>query len=372
MLFDEMEENEEDMLFDEAESSDLIDAPSDIAEILSPRATSQLLGHSEIEQKLLSMLEHGRFPHGLIFSGLEGVGKSVMAYRLARYLFAQDAKEDDTFNMFGDAPEKATSLFISPNDDVFAKVVSGGHPDLMIVERPVDEKTGLVKASVPVDEIRKIAPFMHNMPSVQNGWRIVIIDDADTMTRSSQNSLLKILEEPPEKSLLILIAHRAGALLPTIYSRCVHLPFGSIPDDVMKTALMGRCPADKIPLILSMSEGSLGAAHEYTDDQNADLIAKTIELLNDGQKLQWSPIQEFADMFGSKGNEDSQRIFRETMLWIAGGLMRNRVAGFDVLKSQPMARKIKLYDDLKAHFDRCIIGNLDKRFMIVGAYMAFE
>lgn len=371
MLFDDIEDDD-DMLFDDAESSDLADVPADPEEIPIPRSTPQLFGHAEIEAQLLSMLERGRFPHGLIFSGLEGVGKSVMAYRLARYLFSKDGKQDDTFNMFGDAPETATSLYIPPTDPVFARVSSGGNADLLMIERPLDEKTGLIKGSVPVDEIRKIAPFMRKTVSTEGGWRIVIIDDADTMTRSSQNSLLKILEEPPEKSLLILIAHRAGALLPTIYSRCVHIPFMPLGDDVIRGAIAGRCAADRIPLILSMAEGSLGAAYEYTDDQNADLIAQAIGLLNDGQKLSWGAIQIFADFFGNKGNDDAQRIFRETMLWVASGLVRNKLAGFEPFKAHSMEKKIKIYDDLRAHFDRCMLGNLDKRFLIIGAYMAFE
>lgn len=371
MLFDDTEDDD-DMMFDDMDASDLVDAPSGPEEIPVPRATPNLLGHAEIEKQLLSMLEHGRFPHGLVFSGMEGIGKSVMAYRLARYLFSKDGKQDDTFNMFGDAPEPATSLYIPPTDPVFARVASGGNADLLMIERPVDEKTGLMKGSVPVDEIRKIAPFMRKTASTEGGWRIVIIDDADTMTRSSQNSLLKILEEPPEKSLLILIAHRAGALLPTIYSRCIHVPFMALGDDVIKNAIAGRCAADRVPLILSMAEGSLGAAIEYSDATNADLIAQAIGLLNDGQKLSWAPIQIFADFFGNKGNDDAQRIFRETMLWIASGLVRNKVAGFDALKSRSVAQKIKIYDDLRAHFDRCMLGNLDKRFLIVGAYMAFE
>jgi DNA polymerase III subunit delta' len=251
-------------------------------------------------------------------------------------------------------------------------VASGGNPDLLMIDRPIDEKTGLLKSSVPVEEIRKIAPFMQKTSSIVGGWRVVIINDADTMTRSSQNSLLKILEEPPEKSLLILVAHRAGALLPTIYSRCVHIPFMPLPDDIIRGAIGGRCASDKIPLILSMAEGSLGAAYEYTDDQHADLIGQAISLLNNGEKLSWTKIQIFADFFGNKGNEDSQRIFRETMLWVASSLVRDKLAGFDNFRSLILSRRLKIYDDLRAHFDRCMIGNLDKRFLIMGAYTAFE
>ena len=371
MLFDDMPDDD-DMMFDDMDSSDLVDAPVESDEIPPPRSTDKLFGHEAIEQQLLSMLENKRFPHGLIFSGMEGLGKSVLAYRLARYLFSKDGAEDDTFNMFGDAPEPATSLYIPPTDPVFARVASGGNPDLLLIERPFDEKTGRFKGSVPVEEIRKIAPFMRKTSSIKGGWRVVIVDDADTMTRSSQNSLLKILEEPPEKSLLILIAHRAGALLPTIYSRCVHIPFAPLSDEVIRTALAGKCPSDKIPLIVNMSEGALGAAYEYADPQHADLISQTITLLNDGQKLKWADIQIFADFFGNKGNDDGQRIFRETMLWVASGVVRNKISGFDGFKSRPIDRKLKIYDDLRAHFDKCMMGNLDKRFLILGAYMAFE
>lgn len=371
MLFDEIEDDDE-LVFDGEDSSDLIDAPAESDEIPVPRATSNLLGHAEIEQQLLSMLENGRFPHGLIFSGLEGVGKSVMAYRLARYLFAKGGKQEDTLNMFGDAPEPATSFFIPLSDQAFAKVASGGNPDLLLIDRPIDDKSGLLKTSIPVEEIRKVAPFMQKTSSVAGGWRIVIINDADTMTRSSQNSLLKILEEPPAKSLLILVTHRAGALLPTIYSRCIHIPFMPLSDDIIRVTITGRCNADRIPLIISMAEGSLGAAFEYTDDQHADLIAQAIALFNNGDKLNWTKIQIFADFFGNKGNDDAQRIFRETMLWVASGLVRNKLAGFDNFRSFPLPRRLKIYDDLRAHFDRCKMGNLDKRFLIMGAYMVFE
>jgi len=371
MLFNDIQDDDE-MMFDEMDSSDFIDAPSDSHEVPPANATAILFGHDQIERQLLAMLENKRFPHGLIFSGMEGIGKSVMAFRLARYLLSQGGKKDDTLNMFGDLPQQSTSLYVAPTDPNFARVASEGHPDLRIIRRTFDEEKMLFKNSIAVEDIRKIAPFMHQTVSQEDGWRIVIIDDADLMTRSSQNSLLKILEEPPEKSLLILIAHRAGALLPTIYSRCVHIPFMPLSDDIIRTAISGRCTADKIPTILSMSEGSLGAAYEYTEAHYADLITQTVGLLNDGQKLNWAAIQIFADFFGNKGNEDAQRIFRETMLWIASGLVRGKLAGFEHFKHFSTPKKIKIYDDLRSHFDRCTMGSLDKRFLIIGAYTIFE
>lgn len=370
MLFDDaIPDDDELFLDDEPDFGPAVDAP---AALQAPRSTEKLIGHDRVERQLLHMFSQGRFPHGLIFSGSAGVGKSVMAFRLARFLFAQAEKIYNGPSLFGDAPEPPKSLYISADDAVFHRVASGGNADLLTIERPVDEKTGRQKGSVPVDEIRKIAPFLRMTSSVEGGWRVVIVDDADTMTRSSQNSLLKILEEPPERSLLILITHRAGALLPTVYSRCVHIPFARLPDTPIAEALQGRVDKNLIPQIVKMAEGSLGQAYDYASPENADLINETLSLLATYPQLSWAKIQKFSDTFGIKGNDDAQRIFRETMLWVAGALVRGKATGFAALQNLPLERRIRLYDALRMHIDRCQLGNLDKRFLIMGAYMVFE
>lgn len=375
MLFDELNDENNDELWDDADEDGFIDAPADPDSIPLPNATATLIGHQAIEAQLLSMLDNNRFPHGLIFSGMEGVGKSVMAYRLARYLFAKGGTQDNTLDMFGGAPEKDTSLYIPPTDPVYPLVAGLSHADLRAIGRPFDEKTGRFKGSVPVEDIRKIAPFMRQTASHESGWRIVIIDDADTMTRASQNSLLKILEEPPEKSLLILVAHRAGALLPTIYSRCVHIPFAPLDNKIIGDALAGRCPAEQLSFITQMAEGSLGTAYRYIENDNLTTITDALALLNNSNAFSWTNIQHFADLFGTKGNEDTQRIFRETMLYISSALVRGKAdiaTQFPNWNTWPLEKKLQVYDDLRTHFDKCNIGNLDKRFMILGAYNVFQ
>ncbi|HOO50777.1 MAG TPA: DNA polymerase III subunit delta' [Alphaproteobacteria bacterium] len=374
MLFDEMDT--EDVLFDVEEGglfdTDDVDVSLSEEDILNARHTPELISHESVERKLLHMLENGRFPHGLIFSGPAGIGKSVMAYRLARFLFSEKDREPD---MFG-APEPSTSLFVKNDHPIFSKVASGGHPDLLTIERPVDEASGRVKASVPVEEIRKIAPFMRKTASEEGGWRIVIVDDADTMTRSSQNSLLKILEEPPEKSLLVLITHRAGALLPTVYSRCIHLPFQPLSDANIQEALAGRVLATDMPLIISMAEGSLGRALNFSDEAHMSMIQDCLVHFQNWPRFQWSSIQEFADVFGNKGNDEGQRILRDFFLWLASSLVRRRSSGVGILERMEeklgVEQRLKIYDALNAHFDLCQHGNLDKRFFIMGAFMAFE
>lgn len=376
MLFDDMNAPDDaDGLFDDDEFLDVDDESSSEEPEGLPlaRCSADLFGHQAIETNLLNMLDTGRFPHGLIFSGPSGIGKSVMAYRLARFLFTEADRVPD---MFG-GPPKATSLNIPAEHPMFPKVASGAHPDLLVIERPVDPDSGRIKASIPVDEIRRITPFLRRTVSIEGGWRIVIVDDADTMTRSSQNSLLKILEEPPEKTLLILITHRAGALLPTVYSRCVHLPFQSLPNDIITPIIMRMgVRADDLGLIGDMAGGSLGKAADYAQKEHLEIIRSSFSLFEQWPSYDWGAIQTFADLFGSKGNDDAQRIFCEAVIWLATTLVlgrQSRIRWINTMIEQlTLEQRLSVYDRVQQHISTCTTGNLDKRFLIMGAYMAFD
>ena len=150
-----------------------------------PRAMDFCLGHDAVEQKLLGFINGQRPPHGLIFTGPKGIGKATMAYRFARYLLKNGTPDKAQDSLFG-APPAPENLFVSPDDPIFRRVSSGGHADMMSVERAYDTVKNRYKSGVEVDEIRKVAPFLR-MTAADGGWRVVIIDDADTMNRNSQN-----------------------------------------------------------------------------------------------------------------------------------------------------------------------------------------
>src|SRR6202008_2029466 len=100
--------------------------------------------------------------------------------------------------------EKPSSLYLKPDHPVFRRVVSGGHADLLVVEREFDEKKGRLKQDISAESARKIAPFLRKT-AAEGGWRVVIVDGAEYLNRPSQNALLKILEEPPPKTALLLV-----------------------------------------------------------------------------------------------------------------------------------------------------------------------
>lgn len=383
------------MLFDDPEDEfldlddDVIEAADTIEEIPVPRAQSQLIGHVDIEKSLLALFQGKRHPHAIIFSGPQGIGKATLAFRLARFLLK--SSEDEYNNalmgpsMFGDEPAPAKDLYVDPKDHVFGKVAAGGHPDLLTIERLYDDKKDRRKTEVSVDEIRKIAPFMRKTPAVDGGWRIVIVDDADTMNRNSQNSILKILEEPPEKSLLILVTHRLGALLPTILSRASVQSFYPLEDQTLKDFLARVNPkilTEDKDLVVQMAEGSLGRAIEYADEKNIAVITQAFELLASWPKFDWVKIQYFADLMGKGATPEAQRSLQDCLLWLSGAILKSKAAGKPIpaglarfnhiAQEVSLAGWLQICDSLKEHFTRIQTGNLDKRFMVMGAFMVFE
>ena len=190
------------------------------AAVPAPRENPSLSGHEPAEKELLSAFASGRLPHGLLITGPHGVGKATLAFRFARFLLSQGAAPS-AGGLF--APAVPSSLALPPEHPVFRRVASSGHADLLTVERGIDPKRKRERTEIVVDDTRAIAAFLRLTPA-EGGWRIVVVDTADEMNRNAANAVLKILEEPPSRALLILVSDNPGRLLPTIRSRCRRLP----------------------------------------------------------------------------------------------------------------------------------------------------
>src|SRR5215467_1406819 len=123
----------------------------------APRENSSLSGHDAAEQALLKAFTSGRLPHGLLITGPHGVGKATLAFRFARFLLSQGA-EPSPGGLFG--PGLPTALSLPPEHPVFRRVASGGHADLLTVERSVDPKRKRERTEIVVDDTRAIAAFL--------------------------------------------------------------------------------------------------------------------------------------------------------------------------------------------------------------------
>lgn len=264
--------------------------------IPEPRFNPYLVGHETAEREFLAAWEGGRLAHAWLIAGPRGIGKATLAYRMARYALSQGPGTSGN-DLFG-APPKPTSLAMSPEEPVFRRVASLGHADFRIVERPwADNKQTKRKTVIGVDEVREIGGFFAMTPA-EGGWRAIIIDAADDMNVNAANAVLKVLEEPPERALLFLIAHNADRLLPTIRSRCRRLDLRPLHERQV-TGLLNRYSPDLPPAAVGalavLGDGSIGRALELADEGGVELFQALMALLADIPKLNTARLHSLAD-----------------------------------------------------------------------------
>ena len=216
-----------------------------------PRETFRLVGQDEALSRVSRAIRSGRPPQALLLSGPPGVGKATFAYRIARYLLRHGATD-----------RGPADLAVAPNDPVSLQVTARSHPGLVVLKRGINPRTGKLMTETSVDVVREIAGFF-GMTSGAGGWRIAIVDTADDMSDEAANALLKSLEEPPARSMLMLLSNAPGRLLPTIRSRCQRFALRALDTQVLVDELGVHLPdwsEKKRHALAEFADGSLGAA----------------------------------------------------------------------------------------------------------------
>jgi DNA polymerase-3 subunit delta' len=244
-------------------------------DILAPRETSVLFGHAQAEQALLESYAEGRIPHAWLIGGPPGIGKATLAYRLARFVLAHPDPG---------APEvqSAKSLAVDPEDPVARRIAAQAQGDLLALERTINEQTGKLYTVIRVDDVRRTVSFFGSTAG-EGGWRICIVDRADELQYpQASNALLKILEEPPARTLLLLVSDAPGRELATIRSRCRRLLLRPLEAaDVARAvaAASGR-NADEADVkeAAAASGGSVGRALRLLDGTALALRQRVLDL----------------------------------------------------------------------------------------------
>ena len=275
--------------------------PDQIPGTPHPRDTRRLYGHGDAEAEFLDTFRSGRMHHAWLLQGPRGVGKATCAYRIARFLLATPARSES--GLF-DAPPPPDTLDIPEDHPVAARVHAGSEPGLRTITRSENDK-GRLRGEIVVDDIRRLAEFFH-LSAPDGGHRVVIVDAADEMNRSASNALLKMLEEPPDATTILLVSHQPSRLLPTIRSRCRTLRFAPLGPDDMQAALAqaGTEASDSGAALAELCGGSVGAALRLLRLGGLETYNNLIALLGSMPNMDRPRARAMADAVAERGAED--------------------------------------------------------------------
>jgi DNA polymerase-3 subunit delta' len=277
---------------------------------ISPAENMRLFGHQEAEQFLAQSYRSGKGHHAILIEGPEGIGKATLAFRFANHVLTHPD------------PAQAPAELADPdlNSIVSRQIASGASHNLLHLTRPVDEKTGKVKSAITVDEVRRAGKFFSQTSGTGN-WRIVIVDPADDLNRNAANAILKILEEPPKRSLFLVLTHAPGKLLPTIRSRCLPLQLKTLAPDAMHNAMSNLGFDLSWPdgqKVLASADGSVSEALKLINYGGLDIMA-TFETIMTGQEPGIrKDMHKLADVLAGK---DSETIFAFFLALVTGHMM---------------------------------------------------
>jgi DNA polymerase-3 subunit delta' len=352
----------------------------------APRRQTEFVGQAAAEQEFLSAYTAGRLPHAWLIAGPRGIGKATLAFRIARFVLAQGdgATKDEGPSLFGDPFPKTgpQSLHVAPELPVFRRVASGGHSDLRVYERTVNSKTGRLHRDISVDEIRDVRSFLSLTPA-EGAWRVVIVDSADDMNSSSANALLKILEEPPNRALLLLVSHEPGRLLPTIRSRCRRLWLGPLDETAMRALLAARVanlPAEDVSLLIQLSEGSIGRALKLAEEGGIELFREVRDLMVSLPRIDLTDLHRLGDKAARDTTGETLRILGEMIDWLLVRLTRTAakvdfgppIVALPVQMAGSLDRWIEVWEKTRRLFGEAEGLNLDRKQVVLETFLAIE
>ncbi|MDE7477489.1 MAG: DNA polymerase III subunit [Lachnospiraceae bacterium] len=245
---------------------------------------NDVVGLTQLTENLQNAIKHNKISHAYLIQGEKLSGKRMIADIFARALQCECDKAADEqqatlfdFGAVGDdrisAGQSDSRIKMRPCNQCRSckQAMNGNHPDIISV---VHEKPNVIS----VENIRQQVNGDIAIKPYSGNYKIYIIDEAEKMNVQAQNALLKTLEEPPEYAVILLLATRAEAMLPTILSRCVVLNTKPVPDDLIKSYLMQRIqiPDYRASICASFARGNVGRAVELASNETFDQMKSSV------------------------------------------------------------------------------------------------
>ncbi|NPU63988.1 DNA polymerase III subunit delta' [Bradyrhizobium sp. 83012] len=280
--------------------------------VRQPRETTALFGHREAEAALLAAYRSGRMAHAWLIGGPQGIGKATLAYRMARFVLThRDPQSSEV--------RAAESLHVDADDHVARLIASEAHGGLLTLERSANDK-GVLRTVITVDETRETISFFGSTAAVE-GWRVCIVDTVDELNPNAANALLKILEEPPQQSLFLLVSHAPARVLATIKSRCRRLSLRALStEDVISAAaeaagMDGGDPA--LREAAKASEGSVARTLMLMGGDGLQLQTRTAALLASLPRIDPGELHALGDALGTSDRVALASFLDSIERWVA-------------------------------------------------------
>lgn len=356
-----------------------------------PRQNPHLEGHELAEAQLLDAWTKGHLHHGWLIFGRKGIGKATLAYRFARFLLTHgdpSSEEDAGPSLFCDDGNTNTlprSLDIDPGSTMFRRIAANGHADLQVIERGMSDDGRRMQNVISVDRIRSIAHTM-SLTAGEGGWRVIIVDAAEDMNPNAANALLKVLEEPPPRSIILLISHAPGRLLPTIRSRCRQLELSKLKPPIIISLLkkwMPELSQSELHSLAGLSDGSIGHALDLADSEGIALKRDLFQLMKEFPSLNLTTAHRFADRFTRRDSDAAWRTAveiasrgladvvisaaRKNKMIDRGYLTEEATTLSRLSKLAPTEKWIEAWETNNALFARAESANLDRKQVMLNA-----
>lgn len=327
-----------------------------------PRETPTVFGHAAAERALGEAFASGRMHHAWLLTGRMGIGKATLAYRLARFLLARPDERT----------QPDSSLDVDAGSIAARQVLALSHPGLLVLRRPWQTTTKRFATSIPIDEVRRLRGFLGHT-AAEGTWRVVIVDTADDLNPNAANALLKSLEEPPARTVFILLASEPGRLLPTIRSRCRILPLAPLSlDDLRRAASAAAVGRDiSTAQMEPLADGSVRRLLDLSDGTGAKLHERIQAILVTLPKIDWGAAHALADDLGSPAADQRFESFFTVLLSVLANAIRASAAGqggASTAWSIPPDRApawAELWESIIRDKDELVELNLDRRAFIL-------
>ena len=353
-----------------------------------PMLANEIIGHSSQKLSFLSSFASNRLPQCWLLAGDMGIGKASFAWLIAKFLLTTKYQPAD---LKIDLNETNINSILEPQSgSTLNRIISGSEQRVYIVRRGYNEKRKAFFKNISIEDVRKLQSYC-SLSIADGGKRIIIIDTADDLNKSSSNALLKLLEEPPKNTIFLLISHQPNHLLPTIKSRCQKLSFSNLDQTDLGAVLTAiGCkiePSDEVSLSV-LSKGSAGAACRLINSNCINLYRDILNIASSLPNLNTNKILQLSQNYFAKAKPSEFEIFIEMMQHFFSRLCKTGVMQKPVLPSVtdneakimkslcPNLKSARLWSEAAnislAKLNKGYLLNIDIESLIIDAFIYLE